>query len=209
MTKRSESKFHICKKLNKSYSNIWGSPKGDFLRSVRNEKKKKKKTSVYGKLLGIKQSLRYFYCNMQEQAFKRILKKSVKSPLTTLDRFISFLESRLDVVLFRSCFVSSLHQARQMINHGVVLVNGKRVRDAGTRLCQLDIIELKKELIMESVETNNTFTGVKLNFNSRFLPCHLEIDYKSLTIIFLWGPSYKSIYYPIKADHGIIQRFYR
>jgi len=146
---------------------------------------------------------------MQEQAFKRILKKSVKSPLTTLDRFISFLESRLDVVLFRSCFVSSLHQARQMINHGVVLVNGKRVRDAGTRLCQLDIIELKKELIMESVETNNTFTGVKLNFNSRFLPCHLEIDYKSLTIIFLWGPSYKSIYYPIKADHGIIQRFYR
>jgi small subunit ribosomal protein S4 len=209
MTKRSESKFHICKKLNKSYNNIWGLPKGDFLRSVRNEKKKKKKTSVYGKLLGVKQSLRYFYCNMQEQAFKRILKKSVKSPLTTLDRFISFLESRLDVVLFRSCFVSSLHQARQLINHEAVLVNGKKVKDASTKLSKFDIIELKKELIMKDIETNEIFVVVKLNFNSRFFPCHLEIDYKSLTIIFLWEPKYESVYYPIKADYEIIQRFYR
>jgi len=75
MTKRAESKFNVCKKLSKSYNNVWGLPKGDFFRSVRNEREKKKKVSVHGKLLGVKQSLRYFYCNMQEQAFKRALKK--------------------------------------------------------------------------------------------------------------------------------------
>ena len=51
MTKRLKSKFRICKKLNRNYNNIWGLPKGDSLRSVKNEKRKKKKASVYGKLL--------------------------------------------------------------------------------------------------------------------------------------------------------------
>lgn len=87
--------------MNRNYNNIWGLPKGESLRSVKNEKKKEEKSSLYGKLLGVKQSFKFFYCNLQEKSFKRILKQSVESPLTTLDRFVSFLESRLDVVLFR------------------------------------------------------------------------------------------------------------
>ena len=211
MTKRLESKFHVCKKLNKNYNNIWGLPKGESLRSVRkgSEKKKKKKVSVYGKLLQTKQSFRYFYCNMQEKTFKRILKQSVESPLTTLDRFVSFLESRLDVVLFRSCFTSSLHQARQLINHGGVSVNGKIVRNPSTQLSQMDLIELQKNLLEVKVELNSTLKSVNTNFSSRFLPPHLEIDYKTLSIVFLWDPDYKNTYYPIKADYEIIQRFYK
>jgi small subunit ribosomal protein S4 len=200
MTKRLESKFHICKKINKNYKNIWGLPKGDSLRSVKNTKKNKKKLSVYGKLLSLKQSLKLFYCNMQEKAFKRILKRSVKSPLTTLDRFVSFLERRLDVVLFRSSFCSSLYKARQVINHKGVLVNGKNVDNPSTRLSQLDIVELKKSFMVQSFEDN---------FNSRFLPPHLEIDYKTLSIVFLWDPNYKNTYYSIKANYGIVHRFYR
>ena len=145
MTKRLESKFRICKKLNRNYNNIWGLPKGESLRSVKTEKKKKK-PSLYWKLLGVKQSFRFFYCNLQEKSFKRILKQSVESPLTTLDRFVSFLESRLDVILFRSCFVSSMYKSRQLISHGSVSVNGKVVRNPGTNLTQLDIIEIDANL---------------------------------------------------------------
>jgi small subunit ribosomal protein S4 len=201
MTKRLESKFHVCKKLDKNYNNIWGLPKGESLRSVRkgSEKKKKKKVSVYGKLLKTKQSFRYFYCNMQEKTFKR----------TTLDRFVSFLESRLDVVLFRSCFTPSLHQARQLINHGGVSVNGKIVRNPSTQLSQMDLIELQKNLLEVKVDFNSTLKNVNINFSSRFLPPHLEIDYKTLSIVFLWDPDYKNTYYPIKADYEIIQRFYK
>jgi len=190
MTKRLESKFHVCKKLDKNYNNIWGLPKGESLRSVRkgSEKKKKKKVSVYGKLLKTKQSFRYFYCNMQEK---------------------TFLESRLDVVLFRSCFTPSLHQARQLINHGGVSVNGKIVRNPSTQLSQMDLIELQKNLLEVKVDFNSTLKNVNINFSSRFLPPHLEIDYKTLSIVFLWDPDYKNTYYPIKADYEIIQRFYK
>lgn len=208
MTKRLKSKFRICKKLNRNYNNIWGLPKGDSLRSVKPQKRKKK-PSLYGKLLGVKQSFRFFYCNLQEKSFKRILKKSVNSPLTTLDRFVSFLESRLDVVLFRSCFASSMHNARQLINHGAVRVNGKMVRNPSTVLKQLDIIEMNESLLNHEIKTYDIRDGVKKNFSSRFFPPYLEIDYKTLTIVFLWDPNYKSAYYPIKANYSIIQRFYR
>jgi len=209
MTNRLKSKFRICKKLNRNYNNIWGLPKGDSLRSVKIEKKRKKKPSLYGKLLSVKQSFRFFYRNLQEKSFKRILKKSVNSPLTTLDRFVSFLESRLDVVLFRSCFVSSMYNARQLVNHGSVRVNGKVVRNPGTNLNQLDIIEVDENLLGYQTKIESIRDGVKKNFQSRFLPSYLEIDYKTLSIVFLWDPNYKSAYYPIKANYNIIQRFYR
>ena len=208
MTKRLESKFRICKKLNRNYNNIWGLPKGESLRSVKTEKKKKK-PSLYGKLLGVKQSFRFFYCNLQEKSFKRILKQSVESPLTTLDRFVSFLESRLDVILFRSCFVSSMYKSRQLISHGSVSVNGKVVRNPGTNLTQLDIIEIDANLFKNESKIQSVLNDVKKNFSSRFLPSYLEVDYKTLTIIFLWDPNYNSTYYPIKANYSIIQRFYR
>ena len=74
---------------------------------------------------------------------------------------------------------------------------------------QKEVIELKKSFIIESSEDNLILKGIKDNFSSRFLPPHLEIDYKSLSIIFLWDPNYKDTYYPIKANYGIIHRFYR
>jgi small subunit ribosomal protein S4 len=209
MTKRLESKFRICKKLNRNYNNIWGLPKGESLRSVKNERRKKKKPSLYGKLLGVKQSFRFFYCNLQEKSFKRLLKQSVESPLTTLDRFVSFLESRLDVVLFRSCFVSSMYKSRQLINHGNVSVNGKLVRNPGTNLAPLDLIEIDENLFKNESKIQSMSNDLKKNFSSRFLPSYLEVDYKTLTIIFLWDPNYKSTHYPIKGNYSIIQRFYR
>jgi small subunit ribosomal protein S4 len=209
MTKRLESKFRICKKLNRNYNNIWGLPKGESLRSVKNEKRKKKKSSLYGKLLGVKQSFKFFYCNLQEKSFKRILKQSVESPLTTLDRFVSFLESRLDVVLFRSCFVSSMFESRQLISHGNVRVNGKVVRNPGSNLIQLDIIEIDVNLFQNESRIQNISNDLRKNFSSRSLPSYLEVDYKTLTIVFLWDPNYKSTYYPINANYSIIQRFYK
>jgi len=209
MTKRLESKFRICKKLNRNYNNIWGLPKGESLRSVKNEKRKKKKSSLYGKLLGVKQSFKFFYCNLQEKSFKRILKQSVESPLTTLDRFVSFLESRLDVVLFRSCFVSSMFESRQLISHGNVRVNGKVVCNPGSNLTQLDIIEIDVNIFKNEFKIQNISNDLRKNFSSRSLPSHLEVDYKTLTIVFLWDPNYKSTYYPINVNYSIIQRFYR
>lgn len=197
MTKRSTTKYHICKKLCNNYNNVWGLPKGNTFKAVKNKRKIRKS---YKKLLTIKQSLKLFYCNISEKGFKRLLlKKSMKSPLTTLDRFVSILECRLDIVLFRSCLISSLYKARQIINHGAVLVNGKQLKNPGTKLHNADFIECN----------NNRVDNITNIFISRFVPSHLEIDYKTFCIIFLWCPNYKSIHYHIKSDYKLIQRFYK
>jgi small subunit ribosomal protein S4 len=197
MTKRSTTKYHICKKLCNNYNNVWGLPKGNTFKAVKNKRKIRKS---YKKLLTIKQSLKLFYCNISEKGFKRLLlKKSMKSPLTTLDRFVSILECRLDVVLFRSCLISSLYKVRQVINHGAVLVNGKQLKNPGTKLHNADFIECN----------NNRVDNITNIFISRFVPSHLEIDYKTFCIIFLWCPNYKSIHYHIKSDYKLIQRFYK
>ena len=133
----------------------------------------------------------------------------MQSRLTTLDRFISLLESRLDVVLFRSNFSSSLHESRQMISHGIVKINDKRVYNSGFKVSKLDVIEISKDLLKKELTINSHLSSVKSNFISRSLPSHLEIDYKTLSIVFLWDPSYRDVYYPVKSDYQVIQRFYK
>jgi len=64
-------------------------------------------------------------------------------------------------------------------------------------------------LLKHETKIDKIRNDVKKNFSSRFLPPYLEIDYKTLSIVFLWDPNYKSAYYPIKANYNIIQRFYR
>jgi ribosomal protein S4 len=102
-----------------------------------------------------------------------------------------------------------MYKSRQLISHGSVSVNGKVVRNPGTNLTQLDIIEIDANLFKNESKIQSVLNDVKKNFSSRFLPSYLEVDYKTLTIIFLWDPNYKSTYYPIKANYSIIQRFYR
>ena len=120
MTKRLLSKYSVCKKLRNPYKNLWGLKKKESLRSVIN---KKKKSTPFSRILDIKQSLKFFYSNVQENLFKSYITSSVKSPSKTLDKLVSIMESRLDSVIFRSCFVTSFHQARQLINHRFVTVN--------------------------------------------------------------------------------------
>jgi len=102
-----------------------------------------------------------------------------------------------------------MYKSRQLINHGNVSVNGKTVRNPGTNLAPLDLIEIDVNLLKNESKIQSMSNDLKKNFSSRFLPSYLEVDYKTLTIVFLWDPNYKSTYYPIKANYSIIQRFYR
>lgn len=130
MTKRLTSKFHVCKNIQGKHKNLWGVVKSTKFRSVRILKQKvflinqkANRFSSFGKFLNSKKCLRRFYCNIQEKPFKRLLTKAKKSHCKTMDKFISLLESRLDTIIYRSCFVNSLYMARQLINHGFVFVN--------------------------------------------------------------------------------------
>ena len=82
--------------------------------------------SDYGKHLRAKQRVRRFY-NLSEQQFKNYFVQAVKAKSNAGLVLLQLLETRLDTVVYRLGFVSSRHTARQMIRHGMILVDGKKV----------------------------------------------------------------------------------
>ena len=90
-------------------------------------KDKRKKSTEYGKQLNEKQKLRETY-GVSERQFQRLfLKAKGTKGVVTGVYFMQLLESRLDNVVYRLGFATTRRQARQLVNHGHVLVNGSKV----------------------------------------------------------------------------------
>ena len=200
MTKRLLSKYSVCKKLRNSYNNLWGIESKDSCRSVLNKKRKKRLTS-YSRLLNIKQSLRLFYPNIGEKLFKSCIKSSIKSPSKTIDKLSSVLESRIDSIVFRSCFVISFQEARQLINHRFITVNNNYVTSPGKKINKGDVIRINLKSLNKEVFLKT--------LSSRSIPNYLELDINNLTIVLLWDVNFKNTYYPIKEEYSDISRYYK
>lgn len=124
---------------------------------------RKKKPSEYGKQLVEKQKLRQMY-GVNERQFRRLFMIALKSKEVTGFAFMKLLESRLDNLVYRAGLARTRRGARQLVNHGHVTVNGKKV-DVPSYLCQIgDVISLKdasKELkvVKESIASLATKVG--------------------------------------------------
>ena len=124
---------------------------------------RKKKPSEYGKQLVEKQKLRQMY-GVNERQFRRLFMLALKSKEVTGFAFMKLLESRLDNLVFRMGFARTRKGARQLVNHGHIMVNGKKV-DIPSYLCSLnDVIEVKEtsrdlKVIKESIASVATKVG--------------------------------------------------
>ena len=104
----------------------------------------KKKVSEYGKQLLEKQKLRDMY-GVNERQFRRLFEIASASKGVTGTEFMRILESRLDNLVYRLGFATTRKQARQLVNHGHILVNGKKI-DIPSYLCQAnDVISVKEK----------------------------------------------------------------
>lgn len=117
------------------------------------------------------------------------------------------LESRLDVCIYRMNFVPTIFAARQLINHGGILVNGLRVDLKGYLLNPGDVIEIKRPQFFRLSDALLD----RLKINTFFLspPKYLEVDYKTLIGIFIRRPSMEEIPYPIPMNFELVKEFYR
>lgn len=118
---------------------------------------RKRKASEYSLQLTEKQKLRYFY-GLNERQFRRLFILAKKEPTVTGLAFFRLLESRLDNLVYRMGFARTRAGARQLVNHGHVLVNGKKV-DIASYLCKVgDKISFKEEtplkVVKESLDSN-------------------------------------------------------
>ena len=89
-------------------------------------KDKRKKVSEYGKQLNEKQKIRYIY-GVSERQFRRLFAIAKKSNGVTGEEFLKILESRLDNLVYRMSIARTRRLARQLVTHGHILVDGKKV----------------------------------------------------------------------------------
>lgn len=103
-----------------------------------------KKMSDYGMQLREKQKLKRIY-GMLEKQFRNTFDYADRRPGKTGDNLIIMLESRLDNVVYRLRFAASRNMARQLVSHGHILVNGKRVTIASFKVKPSDVIEVQEK----------------------------------------------------------------
>lgn len=130
------------------------------------QKKRMKKLSEYGKQLQEKQKLKQIY-GMREAQFRRFFGMATRSEAATGEGLLSLLERRLDNVLYRLKLATSRPQARQAVVHGLVLVNGKKVKSPSYLVSVDDVISykpkvLEKTIFVEQVIDKRLNTGIKV-----------------------------------------------
>ena len=129
--------------------NIYGNPKYDRLLERRSHgpgqhgpNQARRKVSDYGQQLVEKQKLRHTY-GLLEKQFRRTFRKAQQMRGVTGDNLLCLLETRLDSIAFRAGFGCTLMQARQLVNHGHLQVNGRRVDIPSFRVRVGDVITVR------------------------------------------------------------------
>jgi small subunit ribosomal protein S4 len=120
--------------------------------------KSRRKLSEYAVGLAEKQKLRYIY-GLLERQFRRTFAIAKKERGVTGERFLQLLETRLDSVVYLLGFAKSRAAARQLVNHGHVRVNGRKVDIASYTVLQGDEVEMKavnssRQLATRAIEEN-------------------------------------------------------
>ena len=204
MSKRLKSKHKIDRRMGE---NMWGRPKSPI--NVRSygpgqhglENKRKKKTN-YGLQLRAKQKLKGYYGNITEKQFRNIYDMASNRKGDTSELIIGLLERRLDALVYRMKFASTVFAARQLVNHGHILVNGKKLDIPSARLNEGDEVEIKEVMkqnvkIMESAE-----------LAERDVPEYMEVDHSKMKGKLLRVPAMDEVPYPVKMEPNLVIEFY-
>ena len=195
MAKMMGPRFKQCRRLG---LNVCGHPKA-MKRAAKGSARNDKKLSDYGIQLLEKQRLRAYYGVMEKQ-FANYFEKASKSKELTGFALIKLLECRLDNLVYRLGFANSIRQARQMVVHGHILVNGKKVDIPSFAVQVGDEVSLR-----EKSRTNVMF---KENFESGALNeySYLSKDMDKFSGVLTRLPERQEV--PIEIDEILIVEFY-
>ena len=141
---------------------------------------RRKKISEYGIQLQEKQKIRFMY-GLNEKQFRRLFDRASKLKGVHGENFLKLLESRLDNLVYRMGLSTTRRGARQLVNHGHILVNGSKV-DIPSYSCKPgDVISVKENSLEHPAIKASLEAGVKT-------PEYVEFDNKKLTGTYLRYP---------------------
>ena len=159
---------------------------------------RRKKISEYGIQLQEKQKVRFMY-GLNEKQFRRTFEKASKMKGIAGENFLKLLESRLDNLVFRMGLATTRRAARQVVNHGHILVNGNKV-DIPSYTCKPgDVISVKEN----SMEHKAILNSLELNIK---VPAFVEFDKKKLTGTYLRLPERNEL--NAEINESLIVEFY-
>ncbi len=143
--------------------------------SKKNPNPMRKKQSEYGRQLTEKQKVKFIY-GMLEKQFRHLYEIASKMPGVAGENLLQLLESRLDNVVFRLGLANTRRESRQLVNHGHVLVNGKRLDIPSYRVKVGDVITLKEK----TLGSDRMKAIIEAN-SSRVVPKWLDMDKNTVT----------------------------
>ena len=143
-------------------------------KSNRNSQRGNKKVSEYGLQLREKQKAKFIY-GVLEKPFRNYYEKADRMKGMTGEHLMRMLESRLDNVVFRLGFARTRQEARQIVDHKHVLVNGKQVQIPSYLVKAGDTIEIK-----EKCKSSKRYAEIKDVTAGRLAPAWLEADLENL-----------------------------
>jgi small subunit ribosomal protein S4 len=202
MTKRAESKYKINRRLG---LNLWGRPKSPINKrdyGPGQHGQRRKKPTDFGTQLMAKQRLKGYYANIGERQFRRYYEEAVRRKGDTSENLIELLERRLDTVVYRLKFAITPFAARQLVNHGHIQVNGRRVNISSYLVKDGDVVEIKEKskqlaAVLDSAQSTE-----------RDVPEYLEVDHRAMKGRYLRAPKLADVPYPVQMEPNQVVEFY-
>ena len=203
MTKRLNSKHKVDRRLK---VNLWGRPKSPFNKRGyppgQHGQRKSSKPSDYGVQLNAKQKLKSYYGNMNERQFRNVYKKAMMKKGNTAENLIGLLERRLDAIIYRAKLATTIFSARQIVNHGHVKVNNKKVNISSYLVKEEDTIEIRDK------SKQLAFIDVALANKEREVPEYLQVDEKNKKVKFVRVPKFEEVPYPVIMEPNLVIEYY-
>ena len=202
MSKRSSAKYKLDRRMGE---NVFGRPKSPVNRREygpgQHGQRRKGKVSDFGIQLRAKQKLKGYYGDVTEKQFKRAYTEAAKMKGDTGQNLIGLLERRLDAVIYRAKFAPTIWAARQLVNHGHIRVNGKKLNIASAKVNVGDVVELgpkaqEMALVLEAQ-----------GLPERDIPDYVVPD-GNAKIVFNRVPTLDEVPYPVRMEPNLVVEFY-
>ena len=203
MTKRLSEKHNVDRWLK---VNLWGRPKSPFntrgYPPGQHGQSKSSKPSDYGVQLQAKQKLKCYYGNMNERQFRNVYKKAIMKKGDSAENLIGLLERRLDAIVYRAKLATTIFSARQLINHGHLKVNGKKVNISSYQIKEEDTLEIRDK------SKQLAFIDVAMANKEREVPEYLQVDEKNKKVKFIRVPKFEEVPYPVVMEPNLVIEYY-
>jgi small subunit ribosomal protein S4 len=184
MSKRTSAKYKLDRRMGE---NVWGRPKSPINR-------REYGPGQHG------QRRKGYYGDVTEKQFKKVYAEAVRMKGDTSQNLIGLLERRLQSVVYRAKFAPTPFAARQLVNHGHILVNGRKCNIASAMVKPGDVIELgpkgrEMALVLEATQSSE-----------RDVPEYVMVD--GFKASYVRVPTLDEVPYPVKMEPNLVVEFY-